>query len=67
MNAQGRLFERSTKLERSPLCLYQTHCGAMVGLGEPEDCGGCLNTPIRCTRCGKTGISSEQKRGGSHA
>jgi hypothetical protein len=56
---QGRLFE--ARLARSPFCLYQTCCGAQVELGEPKDCGGCINTPLRCTRCGKTGISSERK------
>lgn len=46
-------------VERSPLCPYQTHCGAAAEIGPCErltaDC--CAHT-ITCQRCGKRGSES---------
>ena len=43
---------------RSPLCVYQRHCGAIAALGPPEPDGYCVNRSIQCLRCGATGVSS---------
>jgi len=34
----------------------------VIALGESVDLGGCVNTPIRCTRCGRTGELSERTK-----
>jgi hypothetical protein len=46
---------------RSPMCLYDTHCGAMALLEEPEDGGGCINAELTCLRCGRRGVLSVRK------
>lgn len=47
---------------RSPLCAYETHCGALATFGEPRDLGGCVNREIVCDRCGVSGVESTKKQ-----
>ena len=43
---------------RSPLCIYEKHCGSRACLGPPDDRGGCVNREIRCLSCGRDGVQS---------
>jgi hypothetical protein len=59
---QGDLFaDAGGERIRSPICSYQTHCGATALLGDPEDFGACVNRTICCERCGATGTRSTRK------
>ena len=43
---------------KSPLCIYQEHCGAKAVLGPPVAFPWSIQREIRCLRCGRTGESS---------
>jgi len=45
---------------KSPLCVYQTHCGAMAERGPGIRSDDTINHEIRCTRCGRTGTQSRR-------
>lgn len=43
---------------KSPLCIYQPHCGSRVELGAPV-IREAVNRSLRCLTCGATGVLSE--------
>lgn len=47
---QASLF---TETARKPAPRDWTHCGVRAVMGEPQDLGGCINTPILCATCGR--------------
>jgi hypothetical protein len=60
MSQQGVLSDVETVA--SPLCIY-VRCSrkGRAVLGDPRDCGGCVNRTIRCLGCGATGEQSTRK------
>jgi hypothetical protein len=51
------------RAERSPLCCYEKPCPnqGRAEYGNARDLGACINTPVRCVTCGRTGEVSERK------
>jgi hypothetical protein len=60
---QGELFEPAQETVPSPLCHRWDDCSpkGRAILGQPEDCGGCINRAIVCQTCGCTGVESTRK------
>lgn len=57
---QPRLFE-TPKLQRSPLCVREKHCGELAVYAEPVETESCINTQVTCCRCHKVGTISARK------
>ncbi len=60
MSAQPTLFDEPQTIA-SPFCFYSVECQpkARVALG-PEEVGeGYINRELRCLKCGRTGVQSE--------
>jgi hypothetical protein len=57
---QANLFDIDDRERvKSPICSYESHCGAYARLGEPKRVSATtVNRDIVCERCGAHGVES---------